>query len=205
MDIGCGIGRMAVPFTRFLNERGSYEGLYFAKSGIDWCNKHISAQYPNIHFQFTGLDNRHNNKAVMTDAGNFVFPYDDDKFDFVFSTMVFTQLMPNELEHLFQEISRVMKPEATCLMSFYIVNCESEDLMIRQPTPVNFPVNKGFYRLSSSQVANFNVAYDEEWLLEKLEHSGFKMETIKYGQWCGRGSYLDYQDLLICSKVYKGN
>jgi hypothetical protein len=45
------------------------------------------------------------------------------------------------------------------------------------------------------------VAYDEEWLLEKLENAGLKMESIQYGQWCGRDSYFDYQDLVICSKV----
>jgi len=66
---------------------------------------------------------------------------------------------------------------------------------------MNFPINKGFYRLHSSQVDTANVAYDEEWILEKLENAGLKMEIIKYGQWVGRSIYFDYQDLLICTKV----
>ena len=66
---------------------------------------------------------------------------------------------------------------------------------------MDFPINNGFYRLHSSQVDTANVAYDEEWLLEKLGNAGLKMETIKYGQWCGRTSFFDYQDLMICRKA----
>jgi len=201
LDVGCGIGRMAVPLSRFLNEEGSYDGFDIVKSGIDWCNKYISTEYPNFRFQYTGLYNQLYNTSYKVDASNFIFPYSHGKFNFVFLTSVFTHMMPKEVEHYLNEISRVMKPGATCLISFFIVNCESEDLMINQPTHMNFPINKGFYRLHSSQVDTANVAYDEEWLLEKLENAGLKMQTIKYGQWCGRSSYFDYQDLLICRKA----
>jgi len=201
LDVGCGIGRMAVPLSRFLNEKGSYDGFDIVKSGIDWCNKNISSQYPNFRFQYTGLYNQLYNTSDKADAGNFIFPYGDGRFDFVFLTSVFTHMMPKEVEHYLHEISRIMKPGATCLMSFFIINCESEDLMIKRPTHMNFPINKGFYRLHSSHVDTANVAYDEEWILEKLENAGLKMEIIKYGQWVGRSIYFDYQDLLICSKI----
>ena len=201
LDVGCGIGRMALPLTHFLNDKGSYNGFDIVKSGIDWCNKHISGEYPNFRFQYTGLYNQLYNTSDKADAGNFVFPYADEKFDFVFLTSVFTHMMPKEVEQYIYEIGRVMKPGATCLISFFIVNCESEDLMIKQPTIMDFPINNGFYRLHSSLVDTANVAYDEEWLLEKLGNAGLKMETIKYGQWCGRSSYFDYQDLMICRKA----
>ncbi len=200
LDIGCGIGRMALPLTSFLSEKGSYDGFDIVKSGIVWCNKHIATRYPNFRFEYTGLYNSLYNTSDKVDASNFIFPYPANKFDFVFLTSVFTHMMPAEVEHYINEIGRVMKPGATCLISFFIVNCESEDLMINQPNHMNFPVNKGFYRLHSSKVDTANVAYDEEWLLEKLEKADLALETIKYGQWCGRESYFDYQDLLICSK-----
>jgi ubiquinone/menaquinone biosynthesis C-methylase UbiE len=201
LDIGCGIGRMAVPLTRFLSKEGSYDGFDIVKSGIDWCNKNISAKHPNFRFQYTGLYNQLYNTSDKVDASNFVFPYEDTKFDFVFLTSVFTHMMPAEVEHYINEISRVMKPGATCLISYFIVNCESEDLMIKQPTQMNFPINKGFYRLHSAKVDTANVAYDEEWLLEKLGKAGLKMVSIQFGQWCGREHFFDYQDLLICRKI----
>jgi len=201
LEVGCGIKSMAVPLTRFLNEKGSYEGFDIVKSDIIWCNKNISAKYPNFHFHYSGFDNQPNKAEDKTDASNFIFPYDDAKFDFVCLTSVFTQMMPAEVEQYINETGRVMKSGATSLMSLFIVNCESEDLMIKKPTQMNFPFNKGFYRLHSLQAENKQVAYDEEWLLEKLSTAGLKMEGIKYGNWCGRNSCFDYQDLLICRKV----
>ncbi len=201
LDVGCGIGRMALPLTRFLNEKGSYHGFDIVKSGIDWCNKNIAPKHPNFHFRHTALFNDLYNTSVKTDAGKFVFPYEDQMFDFAFYTSVFTHMMPAEVENYMNETARVLKTGGKCLMSFFIVNCESEDLMLKKPTHMNFPVNKGFYRLHSSKVETANVAYDEEWLLEKVEQAGLKMESIKYGQWCGREHYFDYQDLVICSKL----
>lgn len=201
LDAGCGIGRIALPLTRFLNKKGTYDGFDIVKNEIDWCNKHISPQYPNFRFLFTGSFNQLKNTSDKTNVGNCAFPYDNAKFDFVFLASVFTHMMPAEVEQFINESGRVMKSGATALMSLYIVNCESEDLMIKRPTSMNFPVNKGFYRLYSLRTDNQYVAYDEEWLLEKLSNAGLKMESIKYGQWCGRQYFFDYQDLLICSKV----
>lgn len=200
LDIGCGIGRMALPLTTYLNQNGSYDGFDIVKSGIDWCNKNIAGKYPNFRFQYTGMYNQLYNTSDKVDASNFIFPYENNKFDFIFLTSVFTHMMPAEVEHYMKEIGRVMKPGAKCLISAFIINCESEDLMIKKPTHMNFPVNKGFYRLHSAQVETANVAYDEEWFLEKLEKGGLKLDEIKYGEWCGRSEYFDYQDLLICSK-----
>ena len=201
LDVGCGIGRMALPLTGFINKDGSYEGFDIVKSGIDWCEKNIATRFPNFQFQYTGLYNQLYNTSDKVDAGNFVFPYLDSEFDFVFLTSVFTHMMPAEVENYINEIGRVMKPGATSLMSFFILNNESKDLMINRPTHMNFPINKGFYGLHSAQVDTANVAYDEEWIQEKLLKAGLKPDIIKYGQWCGRDSYFDYQDLLICSKV----
>ena len=200
LDAGCGIGRIAMPLTRFLNKKGTYDGFDSVKNEIDWCTKHISPKYPNFRFRFTGSFKKFNNTSHKTNKGNFVFPYDDERFDFVFFNSVFTHIMPAEVEQYLNETGRVMKSGATSLMFFYIVNCESEDLMIKRPTQMNFPYNKGFYRLRSLQSDDKHVAYDEEWLLEKLSNAGLKMESIKYGQWCGRKNYSDYQDLILCRK-----
>src|SRR5690242_18875206 len=50
LDVGCGIGPMAVPLTSFVNAGGCYEGIDVVKSGIRWCTRHICPRYPNFHF-----------------------------------------------------------------------------------------------------------------------------------------------------------
>ena len=200
LDIGCGIGRMAVPLTKYLSTNGTYDGFDIVKNGIDWCKNHISSKYPNFRFHYVGLYNQLYNTTDKTDAANFKFPFEYHTFDFVFLTSVFTHMMPAEVENYIHEISRVMRPGSACFMSFFLINCESEDLMLTKPTHMNFPVNKGFYRLHSTQVDTANVAYDEEWLFEKLGNAGLQLKRVEYGQWCGRENYFDYQDIVICTK-----
>src|ERR1700694_451969 len=36
LDVGCGIGRMAVPLTEYLEGRGSYEGFHVSREGGAW-------------------------------------------------------------------------------------------------------------------------------------------------------------------------
>ncbi len=201
LDVGCGIGRMAYPLSGYLTKEGSYEGFDIVKSGIDWCNRNISREHPNFRFLHTGLFNKLYNTGAKTAAENFVFPYRDNDFDFVFLTSVFTHMMPAEVENYIREISRVMKPGAVCLVSFFLLNAESEDLMQNHPTHMNFPHNKGFYRLHSGQVDTANVAYDESWVQSKLKAVNLETGQIHYGQWCGRPEFTDYQDLVICRKI----
>jgi len=192
LEIGCGSGQMALPLLGYFSEKGSYNGFDSDKNGIYFCNKNIAAHHPDFTFQF--IENDHY-------RSNFILPYSEKQFDFVFLTSAFTRLMPPQIEQYINEISRVMKTGALCVMSLFIINCESEDLIIKKPAHMNFPLNKGFYRLQNAPYNSPIVAYDEEWLLIKLESAGLKMETIKYGQWCGRTYYLEYLDLLICRKV----
>jgi ubiquinone/menaquinone biosynthesis C-methylase UbiE len=42
LDLGCGIGRMAVSHPRYLGDRGSYEGLEVFLKGIAWCQENIT-------------------------------------------------------------------------------------------------------------------------------------------------------------------
>ncbi len=196
LEIGCGTGQMAILLSGYLSKKGSYQGFDSNKTGIDWCNNYIAAHHPNFSFQFIAQ-----NHPSHDGAFNFILPYSENQFDFVFLTSAFTRLTPPQIEQYINEIARVMKSGTTCMMSLFIINCESEDLIIKKPAQMNFPLNKGFYRLQNTPGNSPIVAYDEEWLLIKLESAGLKMETIKYGQWCGRSYYLEYLDMLICRKV----
>ena len=50
LDIGCGIGRLAIPLTSYLSENGSYEGFDIWPESIDWCRKAITPRFPRFRF-----------------------------------------------------------------------------------------------------------------------------------------------------------
>ena len=84
LDVGCGIGRMAVPFTTFLNEQGSYQGFDIVPKWIEWCQNAITPRYPNFRFQVADVYNEFYNPTGSYTAANYAFPYQSGVFDFVF-------------------------------------------------------------------------------------------------------------------------
>jgi len=50
LDVGCGIGRMAIPLTDYLSPEGEYWGFDIVKKGIEWCQTRIT---PKFKFSFS--------------------------------------------------------------------------------------------------------------------------------------------------------
>jgi hypothetical protein len=45
------------------------------------------------------------------------------------------------------------------------------------------------------------IAYEEEPLLTLFRDLGLSIRGIYYGAWCGRSSYVSYQDIVVATKV----
>ena len=55
LDIGCGIGRMAVPLTQYLDTAtGSYRGIDPVAGGINWCRQTISRRLSELRIPPSG-------------------------------------------------------------------------------------------------------------------------------------------------------
>ena len=129
LDVGCGVGRMAVPLTSYLSQKGEYQGLDAVRKSIKWCQNHITSRFGNFHFQHIDVFNKAYNPKGKCLAKDIKFPYQDDYFDFVFLISVFTQMLSAGVENYMSEISRVLKPHSRCLISFFLFNNESEKLI----------------------------------------------------------------------------
>ena len=131
LDVGCGIGRMAIPLTRYLDRGGSYDGFDVVPHGIEWCRRRITSRFPNFRFRCVSVRNDDYNPEGAVGAADFVFPYADASFDFVFLTSVFTHMMPHESAHYLQEIGRVLAPGGRCVSTWFLLDDEARDLVAR--------------------------------------------------------------------------
>jgi ubiquinone/menaquinone biosynthesis C-methylase UbiE len=202
LDVGCGMGRVAVPLTSFLNEKGSYEGFDIVPSAIRWCRKKITYRFP--HFRFTHIDLRNDlyNLRTNQEAKSFVFPYRDEEFDLVFLTSVFTHMVLEDVRNYLQQIHRVLKPGGVCLATYFLMNDEAESLMAASGKKM-FTTKLDHHYLFNPRVEAANVAYEEAYLREvMLIEAGFKLELVRYGFWPGRPrtDLNNYQDICIFSK-----
>ncbi len=201
LDVGSGIGRIAVPLTSYLNEQGSYEGFDLVELGVRWCQQQITPRYPNFRFQQVELGNDLY-KSGGSSAADFIFPYADEDFDLVVLISVFTHMLPDETANYLQEIARVLRPGGRCFATFFLWNGQAAVLSAADPG-FAFPHDRGHYRLMDDQVQAANVAFDEGYLhREMIEKAGLQVESTHYGYWPGRekSACKDFQDILILRK-----
>ena len=201
LDVGCGIGRMAIPLTGYLNSSGSYEGFDVVPRGIEWCRNNITPQYPNFRFQVSNVYNQRYNPRGEYQASEYRFPYEDRVFDFVFFASVFTHLLPEDVDNYLYETSRTLKPGGKCLISYFLLNEESLSLIEEGRSAYNFKHGSGVHRFADPERPEFAVAYDENYILGLYEKHGFTVRVKPgYGSWCGRKESLGYQDILVAEK-----
>lgn len=104
LDLGCGPGRLAPQFLKFLDDKGEYYGCDISAHAINFCKEHYVRA--NLHFF----------ESKMTEI-----PLPHEKyFDFVLCYSVFTHLFPNEMRALLCECRRLLKGHGLMLSTFNI-------------------------------------------------------------------------------------
>ena len=201
LDVGCGLGRMAVPLIGYLNDRGRFEGFDVVRSGITWATRAITARHPNFRFQVADLYNKFYNPKGKTFSHEYVFPYADASFDVVFLGSVFTHMLPRDVEHFLDEITRVLKPGGTALITFFLLNQESRALLSQGRSSQNFVHPLEMCLTVSADKPEAAISYPEEHVRALYAARGLSIvEPVRYGSWCGRSAYLSYQDIVLATK-----
>ena|ERR1022692_4734936 len=202
LDVGCGVGRMAIPLTNYLEPGGKYEGFDAFKEGIDWCNQNISQKHPNFHFQWINIFNDMYNPGGKIKANELSFPFENNSFDFAFLTSVFTHMVRKDMEHYLAELHRVLSKGGRCLITFFVLNRESLGLIQEGKSTIDFKYGKGICLYKDKKMPEDAIAYEEQYIRNLYSKRGFKIvEPLHYGSWCGRGSFLSYQDIVVAEKI----
>lgn len=202
LDVGCGIGRCALPLTRMLSDQGHYDGFDIRLDGIEWCQKHITPRYPNFQFQHLDLANATYHPGGTVKAENTPFPYPDASFDFVFSKSVFTHLQAPVVTHYLTETARVLKPGGTTLHTFFLLNDVSRAGQANGTSQFDFryPVLDG--AVVSASEPEKAIAFEESFVREQYARAGLTIaDPIRYGKWSGRADGLSGQDIIIARRT----
>ncbi len=197
LDVGCGIGRNAVPLIGQVRE---YYGFDIMPDAIKWCQKNITRRHPNFHFHLADIYNKSYNPAGNYQASEYEFPYPDGTFDLVFLISIFTHMLPSDVENYFSEIARVLKPGGRCAISFLLLNDEARKNIATGQGVFDFKFELDGCYAQDEAVPEAAIAYDEERIRGLYEKYGLKLrEPILYGSWSS--SQIQSQDIVVASKV----
>jgi SAM-dependent methyltransferase len=206
LDVGSGIGRKAMPLTGFLLPTSRYEGFDINTSGVEWCRAHISARFPNFHFQPADVYNAHYNPDGATAASEYVFPFDDESFDFVFLGSVFTHLVPADLDNYVAQIARVLRPGGRMLATFFLLDDVTEAQTRAGRAFYDFRFECPGHRVFDPKDPEYAVAYATNDMFEIVRSHGLDVsdDTVYLGSWSGRPYGLSFQDIVVATKPGRG-
>jgi len=197
LDIGSGLGRMAIPLTDFLQAPAEYHGFDVVASAVEDCQQRIHSRFPHFHFRHVSLAN----DLYTLEGGSadtFTFPYTDDRFDFAWATSVFTHMERAEVQNYLREARRVLKPGGRFLATFFLT--DEEALTSAKGGAYEFHVQRGEDWYMSADVKGANVGFTPENVQQWAVEAGWSEAHIHVGRWSGRsGATTDFQDIVVFS------
>ena len=202
LDVGCGAGRIAVALGPYLGSGGSYEGLDLYRPAIKWCSGHITPRWPNFRFQHADVKEDLNNPGGSIAAERYRFPYEDETFDFVFLTSVFTHLLPPAAGHYLSEIHRVLRPGGRCLATWFLLDGQSWPAVRAGTTQYGFGIDREGCRIARLDMPLMAVAYPRELVGTMVADAQLDVrEPVIRGNWYGDRSAPEHQDLLVIDRA----
>ena len=198
LEIGCGVGRDAIPLTEILSSEGRYLGIDIIEPSIGWCAQNITPVHPN--FEFVHLDigsqiHHPNGKLKTTDVR---LPGPDGSFDRILLQSVFTHMFRDDIIHYLREFRRLLRPSGLVFASLFLLDKESLHLARASGGPLTFAHqhDEGCW-ITDAAYPEGAVGYSPEVFTQMLEASGMAFaQPLHLGSWCGRPSS-DAQDVAI--------
>jgi SAM-dependent methyltransferase len=201
VEIGCGIGRDAIPLTEIL-KGGTYIGTDTIAPSIEWCTKQISARHPNFLFIHHDIHDTLHNPNGMLHAKEVRLPSADGSVDLILLHSVFTHMFGDEIVHYLREFRRILKPTGRVYASCFLVNDGIRTAVQDAPRPgwsvqFKFPFGAGCY-INSEREPRAAVAFEDDHFIHLIGESDLKLDQILWGAWSGyREGARSGQDIVI--------
>jgi SAM-dependent methyltransferase len=197
LDIGCGIGRMAVPLTQYLDETACYEGIDPVNEGIEWCVQNITPTYPNFRFCRVDIAHELYNPGGAVKGTEIVLPFGEAKFDFVTMISVATHLPLEEIAAYAREVSRLLAPSGKLFLTAFLVSEGDPDRAEARP---RFQPGAAVGSWIADPAAPLGaIGFDMPLIPGVLKEAGLRVDLVSPGHWRGVES-AHYQDVVIAVK-----
>ena len=190
LEIGFGVGSLALALNKYLQSSGSYSGLDTDKNCVDWCRSKISSINSNFDFKY-----------FPEGCQTIPFPYDNNSFDFVFSSIAFTSLSIDDAKYYLEEISRVLKVGGKCLILCFLWNPCIELLIRDGRCPIKTTDNLGECRNIHNSIREKAICYGESCVFQWHENNYLSIIEINYGNWSSSSTETNYQDYILSQKI----
>jgi len=201
LDIGCGCGRMAFPFSEYLGQTGKYIGFDVWSDGIEWCNQNIRNDF--LFKYIHAADNYYYEEKRNSEKNKFSLDFiENQTLDLIFAISVFTHLTKSDTQVYLKEISNVLKPGKFAYLTCFIIDDYFFEYQSRTGRFTEVVAEEpGCYYGYKKQdfFAGFTLDNIKNW----VSAVGLELVFHELGTWAEKPGSKGFQDLLIIRKKLK--
>ncbi|MEM9971169.1 MAG: class I SAM-dependent methyltransferase [Pseudomonadota bacterium] len=206
VEIGCGVGRDAIPLTGILPRDGSYLGIDIMPPSIAWATDNITAQQPHFRFVCFDVADTQHNPGGTRDMTTYAIPAKGGSTDLIFLYSVFTHMFPTDVAHYLAEFARILRPGGRVLASMFTMDAELIPYLERigggglRNLTFAHEVEPGFFHNDPAVVPGA-TAYSLTRVRDMATAAGLMPARFVRGSWRkDRGGEVNGQDLVILQK-----
>ena len=201
LDLGCGCGRLAFPYAKFLSA-GRYYGFDVWKDGIEWCKGHIADRHKNCEFVLVNAKNNYyfeDRDASVANEFN-LQPVSSGSIDVAFAISVFTHLIQSDSQAYLHEIARVLKKDGRAYITGFIIDRFFWDYVRATGNHTGVAESKepGCYYAYGGQ--DFFGGYTWDRWADMFDRAGLEIASSETGTWAQKPGARVYQDTFIAVK-----
>jgi len=193
LDIGCGVGRVALPLTQYLAANASYFGIDINLSAISWCHEHITQVYPNFEFAVVNARNpQYGNQfeygqSTMREAG---LPlHRNRRFDAIIATSLFTHLLWPDVEFYLERMAYHLKEGGFAYTTWFLIDDRARAAVEAGTAQFDFDIRPGTqtYMLRGKSYSEA-IAHEVDAVLAlAARHGLLPRRPPQFGGWPQRG------------------
>jgi SAM-dependent methyltransferase len=199
LDVGCGLGRLALPLSQFLDERGSYDGFDTSSEYIDWCRSALPLDAERFRFHHFSIASSHYNEQGSVAADAFSFPWPECSFSLAVAVSLFTHLSPAGTTNYLREIARTLGTKGRLFASFFVLDEQSRKIAEEGTTDPRLMERIDEGMIGDPANPDAAVAFDAKWLAGALDSAGLVFDAFYPGRW-RHLPVVSHQDIVIAHK-----
>lgn len=198
LEVGCGVGRDAIPLSRLLST-GTYTGVDIMADCIAWCRDNIGARNPNFSFVESDIHSPDYNPAGTLKTTEFELPAADSSVDRIILQSVFTHLLEDEITHYLRQFRRVLRPGGLVCATCFLIDPETLAIAYEHDARYKFAhAHADGVRVQDPSNPRRTVGIEARALDRMLVNAGMALVgEVRRGYWSGRPSIGHFQDYLV--------
>jgi ubiquinone/menaquinone biosynthesis C-methylase UbiE len=200
LDIGSGIGRIAVPLTQYLTPAGAYWGVDPVAQGVTWCRERITPAYDNFRFDTIDVAHHIYNPKGTIKGEALRLPFEPESFDFIFLVSVATHLPPREIAAYIREARRLLAPGGRLFITAFILDETAQNALPQRDPRLAFKrEGEGPAWLVDRTAPLGAVGFDDGFFERLIKGFGLSLCLKSLGHWRGQPA-AHYQDIIVAEK-----